>query len=92
MLHFDFLFLGGSKRKKRYAIGLKDDLSGYCWLEACAAADAETAAAVLEKYIRIFSAPRFGASDQGSHFKNEVLRDIYKYYRIQNNVTVAYSP
>lgn len=32
VLHFDYIFLGDSTEQRKYALVLKDDLSGYCWL------------------------------------------------------------
>lgn len=49
VIHFDYLFLGESDTDKKYALVVKDDLSGYCWLEPTSSADSSHCAAVLAR-------------------------------------------
>ena len=92
IIHFDYLFLGEGEDDKKYVLVVKDDLSGYCWLEPTTSADSEHTAEVLARWNRVFTTPKVWVSDQGSHFKNEVLDHLAKTYRIRHNFTVAYSP
>lgn len=92
VIHFDYLFLGTSSAKAKYALVVKDDLSGYVWLDPSPSADSEHTASVLARWTRVFTAPEVWVSDQGSHFKNEVLQHLAKIYGIRHNLTVAYSP
>ena len=92
VIHFDYLFLGDSEHDHKYVLVVKDDLSGYCWLEPTTSADSEHTAEVLARWNRVFTAPNVWVSDQGSHFKNAVLLNLAKTHRIRHNFTVAYSP
>ena len=92
VVHFDFLYLGQSTEGLRYVLVIKDDLSSYVWLIPCASANSETAARELSRWIHTFTAMFFWVSDQGSHFKNQVMEHLAKDHRIQHNFTVAYSP
>lgn len=57
VLHFDYLYLGTSYSGDVYVIVLKDDLSGYAWLEPTTSATSEHAASTLARWNRTFSAP-----------------------------------
>lgn len=92
VLHFDYLYLGGSETGDMYVLVLKDDLSGYCWLEETCSANAEHAASTLARWNRTFTAPSNWVSDQGSHFINETLRLMATDHRIAHHPTVAYAP
>jgi hypothetical protein len=55
ILHFDFLYIGLSRDGKyQYLLLLKDDLSGYLWLEPCRTADA---AATVDALMRCVLPP-----------------------------------
>lgn len=92
VIHFDYLFLGESEDDRKYVLVVKDDLSGYCWLEASTAADAKHTADVLARWNRVFTPPKVWVSDQGSHFKNEVIAHLASVHRIRHHFTIAYSP
>ncbi len=69
VLHFDYLYMGQGQDGKLYTLVLKDDLSGYVWLRAAAAADADNAAREIASWIRTFSAMDHWVSDRVSHFR-----------------------
>ena len=92
IIHFDYLFLGESDGANKYVLVVKDDLSGYCWLEPTAKADAAHRADVLARWTRVVTAPEVWISDQGSHFKNAVIEKLAAEHRIRHNFAVAYSP
>ena len=48
IIHIDYLFLGESDGEK-YVLVVKDDLSGYCWLETTAKSDATHIVDVLAR-------------------------------------------
>lgn len=54
--HFDFLFLGQSGDNNKYALIMKDDISGYLWLDSSLVADAEHAAALSAYCDHLFTA------------------------------------
>lgn len=92
VIQFDYLFLGESEDDNKYVLVVKDDLSSYCWLDATPAANAEHTADVLARWMRTFTCPKVWISDQGSHFKNELLGRLSRVHRIKHQFTVAYSP
>jgi len=92
VIHFDYLYLGEGEDDHKYVLVVKDDLSGYCWLEPTISANSEHTAEVLARWNRVFTTPNIWISDQGSHFKNEVLHHLAKDHRIRHNFSVAYSP
>lgn len=92
VVHFDYLYLGPSSGEEKYALGIKCDLSSYLWLLPYCSANSENSADGIAKWIRSFGAMTHWVSDQGSHFKNEVMEKLAHDYRISHNFTVAYSP
>lgn len=92
VIHFDYLFLGDGDEDHKYVLVDKDDLSGYCWLEPSTSEDSEHTSDVLARWNRIFTTPKVWVSDQGSHFKNEVISKLASTHRIRHNFSVAYSP
>ena len=92
VIYFDYLFLGDSDEDRKYVLVVKDDLSGYCWLESTQSADATHTAKVLARWNRVFTTPDTWVSDQGSHFKNAVLGELAQTYCIHHKFSVAYSP
>ena len=92
VVNFDFLYLGQSHTEIKYVLVIKDDLSSYVWLKPCSSANSETAAHEISRWIRTFTAMFYWVSDQGSHFKNQVMEHLAKDHNIHHNFTVAYSP
>jgi len=75
-----------------YVLVVKDDLSGYCWLEPTSSADSTFACAVLARWNRTFTVPRYWVSDQGPHFINELMKELAAAHSIVHKPVVAYSP
>jgi len=92
ILHFDYLYMGRGNTRDRYVLILRDGFSCYTWLCIAKAADAETVVESIAKWIEIFSAMDVWISDQGSHFKNQVMTQLAKRHYIRHHFTVAYSP
>lgn len=92
VLHFDYLYMGGSDSGEIYVLVLKDDFSGYAWLEPTKSANAEHTASTLARWNHTFTSPVTWVSDQGSHFINETLRTMASDHRISHRPTIAYSP
>ncbi len=74
VLHCDFLFMRTGCDELHYVLILKDDLSSYVWLWAARAATCKVMEEAMTKWISCFGAPNWLVSDQGSDFKNELLR------------------
>ena len=92
VLHFDFLFMGPGKDKYKYVLILKDDFSSYVWLFPTEVASAETAAESICSWVAAFGAPDWFVSDQGTHFKNQLVQKITEELRIEHHFTTAYTP
>jgi transposase InsO family protein len=91
-LHWDYLHLGKSFGDYAYLLVLKDDATHYCELVPCVTpTSAVTAEAILDWHSR-FGSPRLWISDNGSHFKNDVVEDISRRLNANQNFSLAYSP
>jgi hypothetical protein len=92
VIHFDYLYMGPSKAGFKYLLLIKDDLSGYLWLVPSEAADAAATVNALTLWFAAFGVSQVWVSDQGSHFKNQVMDSVRKALRSQHHFTTAYSP
>jgi Integrase core domain/Integrase zinc binding domain len=92
VIHFDYLYMGPSVDDAKYVLIVKDDYSNYVWLKQCKNADADSTAAVLIEWFAAFGVAQQWVSDQGSHFKNQVMTDIQKQLGTNHHFTTAYSP
>lgn len=84
--------MGQGKKKMKYLLVVKDDISSYCWLWPSVSAESSHVASELSRWIQTLPIMNMWVSDQGSHFKNSVIRDIAKQYGIKHNFSAAYSP
>lgn len=92
VLHFDFCYIMHSESAMRYVLILKDDFSGYTWLVPTSETDAETAANALLQWFASFGIARIWVSDQGSHFKNELVTKLCESLQSQHHFTLPYCP
>ena len=92
VLHFDYLYMGKGANDLKYVLVLRDDLSGYVWLVPAQWADSETTAKEISRWIRTFTSMRVWISDQGSHFKNELMSILAKEYSVHHHFVTAYTP
>ncbi|OWY95334.1 hypothetical protein PHMEG_00034688 [Phytophthora megakarya] len=91
-LHFDFLTLGESFSGDSYLLVLKDEATHFTELVPCSA---PTSTVVVESILAWYS--RFGVapvwiSDQGSHFKAEIVGELCRRLKARHEFTVVYSP
>ena len=78
VLHYDFLYiqkrLKTSNQPFEYVVVLQDVFSGLVeWIPATAANHFAVADALIQWYSR-FGMPLMDVSDQGSHFKDKVIK------------------
>ena len=92
VIHFHFLYMGHGIDGLKYILVIRDDISSYLWLVPTGKADAEAAADGLARWIRVFAIMTIWVSDQGSHFKNRVMKELADGHKIKHHFTVAYSP
>jgi hypothetical protein len=76
VLHFDFLALPLTKDKLHYVLVLKDGFANYVKLYASMCATTEVAIASVIDWASIFGVPEVWISDQGSHFRNQVMNAL----------------
>lgn len=84
--------MGASKEGLKSILILRDDTSGYVWLFPAEFANSEVAAETLAQWYAIFGAFEWLVTDQGAHFKNELIRNLSKELLVKHHFTTAYSP
>lgn len=92
IIHFDYLFIGEGENDFKYILIIKDDFSNYVWLIPTKKCDGESAAKDITDWIAAFGAPSLWVSDQGSHFKNQLMTAIAQSLNIRHHQTNAYHP
>jgi hypothetical protein len=92
VLHFDFLTMVEADDGMKYVMVLKDGMSGYVELVACVRADSEQAYASLIDWFKRFGVVRQWVSDQGAHFKNQVMDRLRVALGSHHHFTTAYTP
>lgn len=92
VLQLEYLYIGESTGGKEYIFILKDDFSGYDFLRPCKTADAFTTTNAIIEYFYMFVPLLTSFSNEGSHFKNEVMDFIAVSMGINNRFSTAYVP
>ena len=92
LIHFDYLYLGESKKGVSYVLIIKDDATSYTWLTPCERADAEHTVDTLLKWFASFGVAQTWISDKGSHFKNTVMILLNKALHAHHHLTTPYNP
>jgi transposase InsO family protein len=84
--------MGKSVDDAEYVLIVKDDFSNYVWLKQCKHADADSTVAVLIEWFAAFGVAPQWVSDQGSHFKNQVMTEVQRQLGANHHFTTAYCP
>jgi transposase InsO family protein len=92
ILHFDFLTLPVSTEGYKYVLVLKDGMSGFVELIPCARCTAEEVVRGLTDWFKRFGPVAQWVSDQGAHFKNQVVDALCKLWGAQHHFVTAYCP
>lgn len=92
VVHMDFLYMGPGRDGNKYVLILRDDLSSFVWLWSAPACTAEVAADALSTWCGSFGSMTWLVSDQGSHFKNELVEHLTAEMKTKHHFTTAYSP
>lgn len=92
LLHFDFLYIGDSVDENEYVLILKHYYSEYVFLRTCKHADAGRTAEVMMEYFTTFVPVLNELSDQGTHFKNEVMELLAISLGANHRFSTAYVP
>ncbi|KAI3678548.1 hypothetical protein L6452_37844 [Arctium lappa] len=79
--------------KCQYILVVVDYVSKWVEAVACTSNDAKTVVKFLQKQIFTrFGTPRALISDEGTHFVNNLLREVLEKYNINHKIATAYHP
>ena len=92
LIHFDFCYMSPTESNLTYVLVIKDDHSGYVWLLPASETTAEFVAQSLISWFAAFGTVRQWISDRGTHFKNEVVRQLKEKTNSMHHFTLAYCP
>ena len=90
VIHADFLYMGDQYEK--YALIIRDGLSGYVWLWPSDAANAETAGEAFCRWMGVFGTFEWLVTDHRYHFKNSLIYGLTKETYVGHHFKTAYSP
>jgi IS30 family transposase len=79
----------GAADRLLYILLLQDDLSSFVNLVPAVAADSATMAAAFTKWGIDYSFPEFLVTDQGTHFKNHMMKESCERLGVQHHFTTA---
>ena len=92
VLHMDYLYMGKGTGGKKYLLLIRDDLSSYVWLWPTVSCTAEATAEALGVWIGCFGSMEWLVTDQGTHFKNELIAELTNEARAKHHFVTAYCP
>ncbi|KAE9333825.1 hypothetical protein PR003_g13836 [Phytophthora rubi] len=92
LLHFDFLSMLEGEDGSKYVFVLKDGMSGYVELVPCIDAASDQTYASLLDWFKRFGVVRLWVSDQGAHFKNQVIVRLQSALGAHHHFTLSYTP
>ena len=88
----DLHSLEKTNRSARYVMNIVDVWSRYCWLVPLKEKNAELVLEALTKIVDEFGPVGSILSDNGTEFKNSLMKDFYKTRKIKELHTMSYSP
>ncbi|KAE8980660.1 hypothetical protein PR001_g23652 [Phytophthora rubi] len=92
ILHFDYLSMVEGDGGVKYVLVLKDGMSGYVELVVCLQATADTAYQALIDWFKRFGVVHQWVSDQGAHFRNQIVERLQRALGAQHHFVTAYTP
>ncbi|KAE9273283.1 hypothetical protein PR003_g29951 [Phytophthora rubi] len=84
--------MGESYGQSKYLLVLKDHATHYCELVVADTADSSVVTEALLDWHSRFGIPPEWVSDNGTHFKNEVVAELCRRLKSKQSFTLAYSP
>ncbi|KAE8963590.1 hypothetical protein PR003_g29766 [Phytophthora rubi] len=84
--------MGESYGNSKYLLMLKDHATHYCELVVADTADSVVTTEALLAWYSRFGLPPEWVSDQGTHFKNEVIAELCRRLKTHQPFTPTYSP
>ena len=92
IVHLDYLYIGSSEQGSVYVLLMKDGLSHYVELEVAVICDGRTACEALIDWKKRYGQPKVIFSDQGSHFRNELMKELVHRMGMQHEFSTPYCP
>uniref|UniRef100_H3H3G8 Integrase catalytic domain-containing protein n=1 Tax=Phytophthora ramorum TaxID=164328 RepID=H3H3G8_PHYRM len=92
LLHFDYLTMIEGDNGMKYVLVLKDGMSGFVELISFADATADNAYQGLIDWFKRFGVEPQWVSDQGAHFRNQIIELLQRALGVQHHFTTAYTP
>ncbi|KAF0702603.1 hypothetical protein AaE_015828 [Aphanomyces astaci] len=92
LLHWDYLFMGDSKTGDKYLFVIKCDASKLVWLFPSMEATAVFTKDCLLQWFAVFGVCYEWVSDQGTHFKNQVMAVLQHVLGAHHHFTTARCP
>ena len=92
LLQFDYLSMAPGNDSIQYILMLRDDFSSFCWLFPFSTPAAENTALAILEWCSSFKVPRILMSHQGTHFKNETVRELTRLLKVLHHFTLPCSP
>ena len=92
ILHMDYIYIGESENNISYLLMLKDNYSKFIMLFKCEKPSGEITYNAFHEWISLFGVPKSIVSDQGSHFKFELLKMVCNRIGVRQTFTLPYCP
>lgn len=92
LLYIDFINMPKSRSGKKYCLTVMDGYSRFLSVYPTARCRALDAANALMRHILLYDFPSVLSSDQGTHFKNELMEELCRLLGIRQNIHVAFRP
>uniref|UniRef100_H3GV27 Integrase catalytic domain-containing protein n=1 Tax=Phytophthora ramorum TaxID=164328 RepID=H3GV27_PHYRM len=92
VLHMDYLSMDDSYGTTKYVLVLKDKLTHYCELVACDSPTSAVAATAMIDWYKRFGMLQIWMSDQGTHFKNELMAELSQRLKGVQTFVPVYTP
>lgn len=89
----DYLYIGNTEGSEfKYLLLLREDFSSFIWLWPAEKANGENAADALAGWVPSFGAVDWIVTDQGTHFKNTLVKSLTKNLNASHHFTTACCP
>ena len=94
IIHFDFLFIRPKSTEStlQYILIIKDDASGFCELIPSESPTTETTVTALLGWFKRYGITKLWISDQGTHFKNQLMCDLRRLLGADHHFVTAGVP
>lgn len=89
-LHFDYYYVGDSTEGYKYLLVLRDGFSRLVLLKTAVEPTAVNTAYGVMEWIGLFGLPEKFYSDNGSHFRNAVMREVVRHLGIKHEFSTVY--